>query len=175
MTDLTKQREAIAELVAQGAKVTFRAVQKISGGSSANLQMAMDEFNGKKPVVVARPATAVDVPEKIRQAITEMCVQIWNVADESANEKIRPEREEHGNHVAQLNDRLQSYEGIIGEITAEADASEVELEAARKEIDSLNQKVADLTMDLVVEKRLVEEARMTEDKLRAMMKAVQDA
>lgn len=149
--------EAADRLQSEGKNATLAAVrQSVGGGSFTTISEAMREWKSARQASVSAVPLREPAPDLISEKLGILASDIWSVALEKANEKLRSEREA----MAGARTELENAKVEAAEL---ADQMEAELSEARKENERL---ILDFDKQLLEDNKIRSELVSKTDALR---------
>lgn len=172
--------QACAALCAQGQKPTTRSVRAALGntGSPNNIAAWIRQWREAQPPGASAPAIALEVPERVRQAMDEAAARVWSAAQELIETEVRSarqaceqqvaaavqERDDAAGTAEDLNEQIEALEQRMAELRGIAEDRARALEAQRLEGAALSERAQILEQQLAFERERGErlEARLSE-------------
>ena len=166
---------AADKIMANGLKVTIKALYDAlkadtgRGGSYSDLGPLFESWKLSKGGGATAEPIRIDVPTSIRERSDMAMVEMWSVAMDMANDKLRAEREamdaERKKFQSDVTDGLAALDVIQGE----KDALQITCKDLRDEVKSLGEQ---LTSSKVVETALTDKLHQAEAALKERQRQI---
>ena len=136
--------EAIAKLVGEGKTPTLEGIRAQTGGSFTTIARTLNEWKAQQKAKPTPEGAEKSVPVAVEEKAAIFTKEVWVVAEQVAEERLRAEREELGKLKAEVEAQGAEVMAVADTIATENEGLRSELEKAREELAETQARLTDM-------------------------------
>lgn len=171
-----KDIHAIADqLLESGVNPTLAAIRKsLGGGSFTTISEAMKDWKAKQAEHEATSEIKEKAPERITERLQQLGGEVWAIAQDMANERLKSEREALEDVRAEYEENARQAAELSDDLAAELETANESIQALTIERDVLTSTNAELQSKSEQQTSKINELTILVEKLTTEAKALTD-